>query len=55
MEMIEKDDDDDFCHHCENHCPTSGQWHCPVCDAEWNCDEEEDAAVSPGKSGMGEG
>ena len=42
-DMLPKDEhlwQDEPCEHCESNCPSTGYWHCPVCDAEWNDDDD---------------
>lgn len=36
--------EDDRCGHCGegDPVPAKGYWRCPVCDAEWNQDEEDE-------------
>lgn len=36
--------DDDACEHCGDGDPVlaKGYWRCPVCDAEWNQDDEDE-------------
>lgn len=44
--MIAGNDIDDYAEPCE-HCgdgdpvPAKGYWRCPVCDAEWNTNEDD--------------
>lgn len=35
-----KEPEDDPCEYCESHCPATGAWHCPVCDADWPEEDE---------------
>jgi len=46
------EDDEDLCPNCGDGdaVPDQGYWRCPVCDAEWNQDDEDDAPVDRNRS-----